>query len=115
MPTYTNYAIASNDGQLNGTTPVTVVASPSSGQVITVRNITIQQADTASVTLTVRYVNGGNTRVIWSGTLSPGDTWVAGEEDFFVLDATNKSITALLGGSAATTNPYFVACYSVQS
>lgn len=98
---------SSTNGQLNGATPVTIVSAPGSNVRRLVRNITIQNADTASVTLTVKFVNNATTSVLWSGTLSVGDTIVFGQEDFLVLDTTSKSITAVLGGAPATTQPYY--------
>jgi len=66
---------AANDGALNGTTAVTLVAAPSSGVRRVVKEIIIYNRNTSSVTLTVRYVNDTNTRVLWSGTLQPAETW----------------------------------------
>lgn len=64
-----------NDGALNGTTAVTLVAAPASSTQRVVGEITIQNRDTAAVTITLRYVDGASTRQLWSGTLQVGDTW----------------------------------------
>lgn len=101
---------ASNDGALNGTTEVTVVPSPGASTRRLVRNVTIQNRDTAAVTLTLRYKDGASTRQLWKGSLAPGDTLI--DETMRVLDATNKSIAAVLAGAPATTNPDFVATYA---
>jgi hypothetical protein len=103
---------ASNDGTLNGTTPVTLVASPAASIQRIVKALTIQNRDTAAVTVTVRFVNGANTRQICVITLAVNDQIIFGEEDYLVLDATNKSITAVMSGAPATTNPDFVAHYA---
>lgn len=103
---------ASTDGTLNSTTEVTLVSAPGSGVRRVVKNITIQNRDTAAVTLTLRYVSAGGTRQLWKGTLQVGDTLVCGEEDLYVLDTTGKSIKAVLAGAVATTQPDYVACYA---
>jgi hypothetical protein len=102
----------SSDGTLNGTTPVTLVAAPAANTRRIVKNVTIQNRDTASVTLTLNYVNGASTRQIASMTLQVGDSLVCGEEDFYVLDTTSKSITAVLSASPATTNPDYCVTYA---
>lgn len=91
-----------DDGTLNGTTPVTIVASPAAATQRMIQQITIQNRDTAVVTITLRKVSAGGTRQIWSGDLDVGDTliWEGG-----VLDATTDSITAVMSAAAATTNP----------
>lgn len=65
----------SNDGTLNGTTPVDVVTSPAASTNRIIRAMTVQNRDTAAVTITVSLVSAGGTRQIFSGTLSIGDTW----------------------------------------
>lgn len=102
-----------NQGSLNGTTPVTLVAAPGAATQRLVRSISIQQRDTAAVTLTVRHLKGASTYQLWSGTLQPGDTWT--DETTYVLDATDESITAVLSGAAATTNPDFISSYADNS
>jgi hypothetical protein len=101
-----------NDGALNGEAAVTIVAAPGASARRLVRSITICNVDTADVVVTVRYVNNASTRIIWSGTLEVGDTWQWGDDgSVIVLDTTTKSITAVMGGAAATTNPDFTAGY----
>lgn len=107
MATFTE---GSNDGAMNGTTPVTLVAAPAASTRRIVKWFQISNRDTAAVTLTVRFLNGASTRVLVSAmTLAVGDTLVW--NDGLVLDTTAKSITALLSGAAATTNPDFVASF----
>jgi hypothetical protein len=101
-----------SDGTLNGTTPVTLVSSPSAQTRRIVKSLTIQNRDTANVTLTLNYVNGASTRQIASITLSAGDSLVCGEEDFYVLDTVNKSITAVLSSPPTTTNPDYCVAYA---
>ena len=66
-----------SDGALNGTSAVTVVSSPAASTRRVIKWITIQNKDTAAVTVTVTYNNssGSTTRQIAKVTLQPNDTW----------------------------------------
>ena len=64
-----------NDGALNGTSSVTLVAAPASSTRRVVKNITIENKDTAAVTLTISYNNNSTLRTIAKVTLAVGDTW----------------------------------------
>lgn len=63
------------DGALNGTSDVTVVSAPASSTRRVIKWITIENKDTAAVTLTVKYDNNGTQRIIANVTLAVGDTW----------------------------------------
>lgn len=67
----------SNDGALNGTTAVTLASAPSTSTRRVIKWVTIQNKDTAAVTITVTYENstGPTTRQIAKVTLQPNDTW----------------------------------------
>jgi hypothetical protein len=64
-----------SDGVLNGTSSVTLVAAPASSTRRVIKNITIENRDTAAVTLTISYDNNGTLRTIAKVTLNVGDTW----------------------------------------
>lgn len=64
-----------NDGALNGTSSVTLVAAPAASTRRVVKNITIENKDTAAVTLTISYNNSSTLRTIAKVTLNVGDTW----------------------------------------
>ena len=64
-----------SDGALNGTSAVTLVAAPASSTRRVVKTITIENKDTAPVTLTISYNNNSILRVIAKVTLNVGDTW----------------------------------------
>jgi len=64
-----------NDGTLNGTSAVTLVAAPASSTRRIVKTITIENTDTAAVTVTVGYLNTASTRTIVKVTLQVGDAW----------------------------------------
>jgi hypothetical protein len=63
------------DGALNGTSAVTLVAAPASSTRRVIKTITIENKDTAAVTLTISYNNNGTLRTIAKVTLNIGDTW----------------------------------------
>jgi len=96
---------ASSDGVTNGTTPVTIVASPAASTRRIVRTITIYNRDTVSATVTVSFVSGANTRIIIKTAVASGATLILGSSsgEIFILNATNKSLTVVLAG-AVTTN-----------
>lgn len=64
-----------SDGALNGTSSVTLVAAPGASTRRVIKNITIENRDTAAVTLTISYDNNGTLRTIAKVTLNVGDTW----------------------------------------
>lgn len=64
-----------NDGALNGTTGVTLVAAPAASTRRVIKWITIQNKDTAAVTVTVTYDTSGSGKQIAKVTLQPNDTW----------------------------------------
>ena len=63
------------DGELNGSTDVTVVPAPSGSNRRVVKDITIYNGDTAAVTVFVKYDNNATQRTIAKVTLAVGDTW----------------------------------------
>ena len=64
-----------SDGAFNGTSPVTIVAAPASATRRIIRSITMENRDTAPVTITLSYDNNGTLRTIANVTLQVGDTW----------------------------------------
>ena len=64
-----------NDGALNGTSAVTLVAAPAVATRRVIKTITIENKDTAAVTLTISYNNNATLRTIAKVTLNVGDTW----------------------------------------
>jgi hypothetical protein len=71
----TSFTEGASDGVLNGTTAVTVVSAPASSTRRIVNTITVENNDTAAVTITVGYLNTASTRVLAKVTLQVGDTW----------------------------------------
>ncbi len=103
------FTLGSNDGALDGTTAVTLVAAPGADTARTVQLITIYNADTAAVTVTVQLDNDGTDRILVKATLAVGNTLRI--DGPLVLDATTKKIEAVMSAAAATTNPAFYSCY----
>jgi hypothetical protein len=66
-----------SDGALNGTSGVTIASAPAASTRRVIKWITIQNKDTASVTVTITYNNssGSTSRQIAKVTLASNDTW----------------------------------------
>lgn len=63
------------DGQLNGSTDVTVVPAPTGTNRRVIKDITIYNGDSAAVTVFVKYDNNATQRTLAKVTLQVGDTW----------------------------------------
>lgn len=100
----------SGQGAMNGTTEVTIVAAPAASTRRLVRSLTVANRDSSAVTLTVMVAKGASRYWLWSGTLASGHTWHC--DSVLVLDATDESIVAKIGGAPATTNPDFHSSYA---
>lgn len=88
----TSFTEGASDGTLNGTTAITVISAPASSTRRVINTITVENTDTAAVTITVGYVNGANTRTLAKVTLQVGDTWTtSGAYD------TNGNIKQVIG------------------
>ncbi len=62
------------NGTSNNTTPVTLISSPSAGFQRQLRELIIENNDTAAMTVTVRFNNTSVTRIIMKATLEIGDS-----------------------------------------
>lgn len=71
----TTFTEGANDGALNGTNSVTVVAAPAASTRRTIKSMTIENRDTAAITFTLSYNNNSTLRTISKVTLAVGDTW----------------------------------------
>jgi len=70
----TNFLEAPETGTLNNTTDVTIVSSPAASTNRLIKDINIYNRDTAAVTVTIKFIDGANTRILWKGTLQPGES-----------------------------------------
>ena len=91
----------SSDGALNGATSVTLVAAPASSTRRVIKTITIQNKDTAPVTITVSYDNNGTLRQLAVVTLAVGDTWTT-DGTFSNTGALKTALTGVGSGTVTT-------------
>lgn len=71
----TTFVEGGSDGALNGTNSVTLIAAPAASTRRVIKTITIENKDTAAVTVTVSLNNNSTLRTIAKVTLNVGDTW----------------------------------------
>lgn len=72
----TAFSEKNKNGQLNGVTPVVLVAPPPSSKTHVVSEIIIFNHDTASVTVSIYIENtAGTNSTVWEGTLPPNGSW----------------------------------------
>ena len=105
--TSTTFTQGANDGALNGTSDVTLVSAPSASTQRVVKGITIENKDTAAVTVTISYNNNATLRTIAVVTLAVGDTWTT--DGAFDTNGSLKTVAALVNlanavGTLAVTN-----------
>lgn len=96
---------------MNGTSEVTLISAPGSGTRI-VKNVGIMNRDTVPNTITLRMVDGANTRVLYTFTLQPGDTFDTGS--IFTSSGFQKTGTGvpqnLITALGTTNNSYRILC-----
>jgi len=95
-----------NEGALNGTTPVVAVSAAVSKRIV--KFLSIHNADTVAHTVTIKV----NSRIIWKGTLNPGDTWEFGDTNEIIVLTGAKTITMQLNAAHTTTAPEFTAAWA---
>src|SRR3972149_4384271 len=71
--TASDFTPGHSDGQTNNTTVVTMVASPAASTYRIVKHLNVYNKDTADVTVTIQFDNGGTNRELVVMKLSPGD------------------------------------------
>lgn len=76
--TGTAFTEGSKDGTLNGTSAVDIVDAPASSTRRTIKSIDVYNADSADVTVTIKYDNNGTDRIIAKVTLESGSRWTLG-------------------------------------
>jgi hypothetical protein len=76
--TGTTFVEGSTDLVSNGTSPVTVVAAPAASTRRVIKTISIYNADTAPVVISINFVSAGGTRIVAKVSLAIGDTWTLG-------------------------------------
>ena len=94
--TATAFTEGGADGVLSSTTPVTLVSAPAASTTRIIKDISVYNADTASVELILALVNGASTRIIAKKTLTSGET--------FVLSALGMAYVGLEAGNELQIN-----------
>jgi hypothetical protein len=97
-------------GSLNGTSAVTIVAAPGTGFMRRVESVRFVNIDTAAVDIRLRLTVAGPTNYECDCVIA-----LAVDGKFFPVEGsdviwlgTTDSLTAVMGGAAATTNPTWV-------
>lgn len=104
LPVVANYKTfpdqrpVSANTQTNSGTAVTVVTGLDSPQAVAVEELSVFNADTGAVTLTVQLKDGSTTRKLWAGSLQVGDTLAYSSTGFKVTDLNGNQKTT--GGKA---------------
>ena len=99
--TGTAFTEGSSDTTTNGVTPVTVVASPAAGTRRVIKTISIYNADSAPVTVSVNYVSATGTRLLAKVTLAVKDTWTT--DGTYDLTGALKTVLAGISGTGTVT------------
>ena len=95
-----------NDGALNGTSSVTMVAAPASSTRRLIKSLSIENKDTAAVTVTVSYNNNSTLRTLYKVTLAVGDTWTTDgtfDTNGNLKQATTSGVVSFSAGSTGLT------------
>lgn len=94
------------DGASNSTTAVDLVSSPGASTQRLIKSITIQNADTASATVTIIYNNNSTLRNVIKVTLAVGDQLIYEDgQGWSCLDA-NGNLKTSGSGTASSANTY---------
>lgn len=108
---------ASASATTNGTTAVTLVSAAGTGKVRQVKYLSIYNADTASITVTVRVVDNATNRIITKITLATGERAAYMDGNGFTAytadgAAKGSAVTSVNGdtGPVIVTVPIIIAC-----
>lgn len=97
-----------NEGSLNGTTAVAILAAPASGKqrVVPSSGASVYNADTVARDITFQKNKGGTRTVLYkaAGVAAGGQAVLTVK---VVLDATDESLEAKTDATAATTEPTY--------
>lgn len=97
-----------NEGNMNGTTAVTLLAAPAANKqrVVPAKGVSFYNADTVSHDFTVQKNKGGTVTIVWKQASVAAGT-VATVDKKVVLDATNESLEGKIEAAHTTTAPTF--------
>ena len=98
--TTTTYTPGSSNGATNGTTELDIVGVPGASTQRQVKLVSVQNADTAAIELSVIYNDNGTQRVMWKGTLAVGDNLLYTDgRGFNLYDSSGQLKTVSVAGS----------------
>lgn len=99
-----------NEGALNGTTEVDVIASPSSGARRLTKSVHFSNRDTVSHTIVLFKSKAATQYELARETLAPGEYWTF--DRVTVLDSTDEKLQAKTLAATVTTAPSFDSAYA---
>lgn len=102
-----------NTGTSNSTTNVTVVAAPGASETRVIKSISVYNADTVQATVTLKYYDGTNERIMCKIPLETGETLLY--DSILVLNTTSTIIRLVLAGAITTNQLHFTAHYGTAS
>lgn len=77
--------VAGGDGLTNNGTAVTLVAAPAASHTRVIKLVSVYNADTVNATVTIQLNNNGTKRIIFSKTLTTGQTLLYGDSLVVVI------------------------------
>ena len=96
------FAPGSANGLTNNTTAVSWLSAPASGDVRQAKYLSLYNADTVSVTATVRINDGTNTRILCKATLATGERLEYSVDGGFRTVGASGSVSAVTSVNGAT-------------
>ena len=104
ISTFAASDLIEQDGTSNGATAVTITSAPGAGVTRQVKFISVYNADSASVALTVQLNNNGTKRVLLVAGLSSGESLLYGDGGWVVLTTTGAIKSSGSSGITAVPN-----------
>ena len=101
--TATSYNGGSTPSNTNSTTAVDICAAPAASTVRDIDSITVQNADTAAATATIRFNDSGTTYTVFKATLAVGDQLIYTHgQGWKLLDSSGNIKSSGGGGGSGT-------------
>ena len=107
--TTTTFTPGVKDGALNGTTDVTVCASPAASTQRVVKFLSVYNEDTIAQDITVKYFNGTTERILTKVNLSVGDTLYYVDDEGFTVKTATGAIKS--GGVYVNVSNFLTGCH----
>lgn len=113
--TTTTFTPASNAGQTNNASAVTLVDVPASSTQRQLKFLSIYNADTAAATVTIRLNDNSTLRKIFVTTLAVGDTLLYADGGWSAIDTNGKLKTSGSGGGANVDDTAFGSSWNANA